>query len=119
MKKPADPREAKLLNKLINGGRMNLTEWVETICKEFCEDKATKSYSSIQNIERQFYSDLHENFLCILPVLLHKFLIDKGMGHIVEPQPMLGQHPNMNWEEHEKAWERFIKEREWEYFLHK
>lgn len=90
MKKLADPREAKLLNKLINGGRTNLTEWVETICKEFCEEEATETYSSLQSIERQFYSDLHDNFLCILPVLLHKFLIDKGMGHIVEPRPPLG-----------------------------
>ena len=90
MKKLADPGEAKLLNKLINGGWTNLTEWVETICKELCEHGVTETYSSIQNIERQFYSDLHDNFLCILPVLLHKFLIDKGAGHIVEPRPPLG-----------------------------
>ena len=119
MKKLADPEEAKLLNKLINGGRTNLTEWVESICKEFCEDEATETYSSIQNIKRQFFSDLHDSFFYLLPVLLQKFLIDKGVGHIVEPRPLLGQHPNMNWEERQKAWERFIKEREWEYFLHK
>ena len=79
MKKPVDPREEKLLNKLINGGQMNLTEWIEIICKEFCEEEATETYSSIQNIERQFFSDLHDSILCILPVFLHKFLIDKGV----------------------------------------
>ena len=85
MKKPTDPEEAKLLRKLVNGGRTNLTEWVESICKEFCEDEATETYSSLQSIESQFFSDLHDNFLYLLPVLLHRFLINKGMGHIVEP----------------------------------
>lgn len=41
MKKPADPEEAKLLSKLINGGWTNLTEWVESIFQESCEDEAT------------------------------------------------------------------------------
>ena len=52
MKKPADLGEAKLLNKFINDGRMNLSEWVEGIFQEFCEDEATESYSSVQNVER-------------------------------------------------------------------
>lgn len=29
-------------------------------------------------MERQFYSDLHDNLFCMLPMLLHKFLIEKG-----------------------------------------
>ena len=119
MKKPTDPGEEKLLRKLIKGGRTNLSEWVEGICQEFCEDKATKFYPSVQNIERQFYSDLHDNFFCMLPVLLHKFLIEKGVGHIVETRPPLRHSLNTNWKEREKAWERFIKERECEYFLSK
>ena len=89
MKKPADPEEAKLLNKFINGGRTNLTEWVESICKEFCEDEATETYSSLQSIESHFFFDLHDSFFCLLPVLLHKFLITKGVSHIVEPRPSL------------------------------
>ena len=52
MKKPTDLGEAKLLRKLINGGQTNLSEWVEGICQEFCEDEATESYSSVQNVER-------------------------------------------------------------------
>jgi hypothetical protein len=119
MKKPADPEEAKLLSKLINGGRTNLTEWVESLCKEFCEDEATETYSSLQSIESQFFSDLHDNFFCLLPVLLHKFLIEKGVAHIVEPRPPLRRRPNTNWEERERAWKRFVQEREWEHFLRK
>ena len=119
MKKLADPGEAKLLSKLINGGRTNLSEWVEGICQELCEDEATESYSSVQNVERQFYSKLHDNLFFMLPMLLHKFLIEKGVGHIVETRPPLTHRPNTNWQEREKAWERFIKEREWEYFIRK
>ena len=104
MKKPADPEEAKLLSTLINGSWTNLTEWVESICKEFCEDEAAETYSSLQSIESQFFSDLHDSFFCLLPVLLHKFLIEKGVAHIVEPRPLLGRRPNTNWEERERAW---------------
>lgn len=111
MKKPADPKEAKLLSKLINGGRTNLTEWVESICQEFCEDEAAETYSSLQRIESHFFSNLHDSFFCLLPVLLHKFFVKKGVGHIVKPRPPLGRHLNMNWEEREKVWERFVKER--------
>ena len=51
---------------------------------------------------------------------MFKFLIDKGVGHIVEPPPLLIEPPpNTNWAEKQKAWEKFIAEREWEYFLSK
>ena len=99
MKKPADPEEVKLLSKLINGGWTNLTEWVESICQEFCEDEATKTSTSLQSIESQFFSDLHDSFFCLLPVLLHKFLIEQGVAHIVEPRPLLERRLNTNWEE--------------------
>ena len=99
MKKLANPKEAKLLSKLINDGRTNLTEWVESICKEFCEDEATETYSSLQSIESQYFSDPHDSFFCLLPVLLHKFLIEKGVGHIVKPRPLLRRRLNTDWEE--------------------
>ena len=99
MRKPTDPEEAKLQSILINGGQTNLLEWVETICQEFCEDEATETSSSLQSIQSQFFSDLHDSFFCLLPVLIHKFLIEKGAAHIVEPRPPLGRRPNTNWEE--------------------
>ena len=52
MKKPANPVEVELLRKLINSGQTNLSEWLEEVCQEFCEDKATKSHSFVQNIKR-------------------------------------------------------------------
>ena len=67
-----------------------------------------------------FLTDLTEQFLCSLPTLLFKFLIEKGVGHIVEPRPLLREPPqNTNWAEKQKKWEKFIAEREWEYFLSK
>ena len=74
----------------------------------------------VENIEKSFFTDFTEQFLCSLPTLLFRFLIDKGLGHIVEPHPSLIElPPNTNWVEKQKAWEKFIVEREWEYFLNK
>ena len=119
MRKPTDPEEARLLSKLVNGGRTNISEWVESICHDFCEDEAIQTSSSLQSIQNQFFSELHDNFFCILPVLIHKLLIEKDAAHIVEPRPPLERRPNTNSEERERAWQRFVQEREWEHFLRK
>ena len=75
---------------------------------------------SIKSIEKRFYNNFTEQFICSLLTLLFKFLIDRGVGHIVEPRPSLIEPPsNTNWAEKQKAWEKFIAEREWEYFLSK
>ena len=74
----------------------------------------------MEAIKKKFYTELTEQFLCSLLTLLFKFLIEKGVGHIVEPRPSLRGPPlNPNWEEKQKRWEKFIAEREWEYFLRK
>ena len=74
----------------------------------------------METIQKKFYIDLAKQFLCSLPTLLFKFLIEKGVGHIVEPNPLLREPPqNTNWVEKQKKWEKFIAEREWEYFLSK
>ena len=74
----------------------------------------------VEAIEKRFYTDFAEQLFCSLLTLLFKFPIDKGVGHIVEPHSSLIEPPsNTNWEEKQKAWEKFIAEREWEYFLSK
>ena len=74
----------------------------------------------METIKKKFYTDLNEQFFCSLPPLLFKFLIEKGVGHIVEPRPSLRGLPlNPNWVEKQKSWENFIAKREWEYFLSK
>ena len=66
---------------------------------------------------KKFYIDLTKQFLCSLPTLLFKFIIEKGVGHIVEPRPSLRELPKIsNWAEKQRKWEKFIAEREWEYF---
>ena len=77
-----------------------MSEWFERITDEFCEEQAMEERVSIKSIEKRFYTDLTEQFLCSLPTLFFKFLIEKGVGHIVEPHPSLREpSPNTNWVE--------------------
>ena len=113
-------KEQKFLDKLFRGGRTNLSEWFEKIANDFCEEKAVKDRTSVETVKAKFYTDFTEQFLYSLPTLLFKFLIENGVGHIVEPRPPLcEQPPNTNWVEKQRKWEKFIVEREWEYFLSK
>ena len=97
-----------------------MSEWFEKISDHFCEEQAVKDRTSVETVKEKFYRDLTKQFMCSLPTLLLEFLIKKGVGHIVEPRPSLREPPpNSNWAEKHKKWEKFIAEREWEYFLSK
>ena len=97
-----------------------MSEWFEKIVDEFCEEQAVEDRTSVETVKKKFYTDLTEQFLYSLLTLLFKFLIEKGVGHIVKPHPSLRGPPlNPNWVEKQKKWEKFIAEREWEYFLSK
>ena len=97
-----------------------MSEWFEKIADKFCEEQAVEDRTSVEIVKNKFYIDLTEKFLCSLPTLLFKFLIDKGVGRIVEPHPSLRGSPlNANWAKKQKRWKKFIAEREWEYFLSK
>ena len=97
-----------------------MSEWFEKIINELCKDQAIEERTLVETIEKRFYTDLIKQFMCSLLTLLFKFLIEKGVGHIVEPRPSLHKlPPNSNWAEKQKKWEKFIAEREWEYFLSK
>ena len=104
MKKKEATKDQELLEKLIRGGRTNLSEWFEKITNEFCEEQAIEERTSVETIQKKFYTDHTEQFMCSLPTLLFKFLIEKGMGHIVEPCPSLHEPPpNSNQEEKQKS----------------
>src|SRR5882757_7336073 len=108
MRKPDETKEAQLLQKLIRGGRTNLSEWFEKIANDFCEEQAVEERTSVETVKAKFYIDFIEQFLCSLPTLLFKFLIENGAGHIVEPRPPLcEQRPNTNWADKQKKWEKF------------
>ena len=112
MKNPEVIKDQKLLDKLIQGGRTNLSEWFENITDEFCEEQAIEERTSVETIQNKFYTDLTKQFLCSLPTLLFKFLIKKGVGHIIEPHPLLHKSPqNTTWAEKQKKWEYFLSKR--------
>ena len=97
-----------------------MSEWFENIADELCEEQAKEERTLVESIQKRFYIDLTEQFLCSLSTLLFIFLIEKGVGHIVEPHPLLHEPPpNSNCAEKQKKWEKFIAEREWEYFISK
>ena len=89
MRNPDESKEQQLLEKLIRRGRTNLSEWFEKIADDFCEEQAVEDRTSVETVKEKFYTDLTEQFMCSLPTLLFKFLIEKGVRHIVEPRPPL------------------------------
>ena len=70
------------MHMLRNGGRKNLSEWVKHIVDNFCEEQAIDERALFNNIKDRFHNDFHESFLCTIPTLLFKILIDKGVAHI-------------------------------------
>ena len=120
MKKLEGTKDQQFLEKMIQGGRTNLLEWFKNIADDFFKEQAVEDRTSMEIVKEKFYIDLTEQFLCSLLTLLFKFLIEKGVGHIVEPRPSLhGPPSNSNYAEKQKRWEKFIAKREWEYFLSK
>ena len=119
-KKLEGTKDRQLLEKLIHRGRTNLLEWFEKITYEFYEEQAVEERTSVETVKKKFYTELTKKFFCSLPTLMFKFLIEKGIGHIVEPRPSLCRPPlNPNWVEKQKRWEKFITKREWENFISK
>ena len=86
-----------------------MLEWFEKIADDFYEEQEVEDRTLVEIVTEKFYTNLTEQFLCSLPTLLFKFLIEKGVGHIVEPRPSLHELPsNYNWAEKQRKWEKFI-----------
>ena len=73
------------MHMLRNDGITNFSEWVKHIVDNFCKEQAIDERASYDNIKDHF----HKSFLCTIPTLLFKVLIDKGVAHIVESRPLL------------------------------
>ena len=54
----SEAKNQQLLDKLTNGGRTNLSEWVESIIDNFCKEQAIDKRMSYDSIKDHF----HENF---------------------------------------------------------
>ena len=83
MKKLVETKDKELLQKLTRGGCTNFLEWFEIITDEFFEERVVEERVFVERIQERFYNDFTEQFLCFLLTLLFKFLIDKGLVHIV------------------------------------
>ena len=97
------------MHTLKNGNKTNLSEWVEHIVDNFCEEQAIDERASFDNIKYNFHDDFHERFLCTVSTLLFKFIIDKSVAQIVEPRPPLIEPRSDN----DK---NLIEEQEWKKF---
>ena len=60
MKKTKVTKDEELLEKLIQGGRTNLSEWFEKITDEFRDEQAMEERTSVESIQKRFYTDLIE-----------------------------------------------------------
>ena len=108
-----EPKNRQLLHKLTNGGRTNLSEWVKNTMDEFCEEQAIDERTSYDSIKDRFHDDFHESFLCTIPTLLFKFLIDKGIDHIVQPRPLLVEPRSDTNRKRVSRWKQFVEEQQW------
>ena len=50
MKKMEATKDQELLEKVIRGGRTNLSEWFEKITDEFCEEQAIEERTSVETV---------------------------------------------------------------------
>ena len=50
MKKLEATKEQQLLEKLIQGGRTNLSEWLENITNNFCKEQDIEERTSVETI---------------------------------------------------------------------
>ena len=98
------------MQKIHNNGRTDLYEWLENICNDFCEEQAIEDKTSLEEVKRKFYIDLHKWFLCSIQPLLYKFLTENGDDHIVEQKRLLGIPTLTNWQQKQKHWEQFVNE---------
>ena len=58
MKKPEATKDQEMLEKLIRGGRTNLSEWFEKITDKFWEEQVVEERTSIESVQKSFYTDL-------------------------------------------------------------
>ena len=52
MKKTEAIKDQQLLDKLIQGGRTNLSEWFEKIVDNFCQEQAIEEINLVETIQK-------------------------------------------------------------------
>ena len=112
-----EKKNRQLMHMLTNGGRTNLSEWVENIVDNFCEEHAIDERASYDSIKDHFHDDFHESFLFTILTLLFKFLINNRVAHIVEPRPLLIKPRSDTDKKRVSRWKQFFKEQKWKKFI--
>ena len=64
MRKSDEIKEQQLLEKMIRGGRTNLSKWFEKITNDFCEEQAVEDRNLVETVKEKFYTDLTKQFMC-------------------------------------------------------
>jgi hypothetical protein len=72
-----------------------LHKWFEKIQDEFYQEREIEERMPLDNIKRRLYNNFHDSLFCTIPTLLHKFLLDKGVNHIVDYRPPLAMPLNI------------------------
>jgi hypothetical protein len=91
--------DEKLGLNLTNRGRTNMNDWLERIIEDCISEQAIEDQTSLNKIKEKSYTKLHNNFFCTVLKLLHKFLLEKGVGDIIKYRPRLSTSlPNNNFQ---------------------
>jgi hypothetical protein len=69
--------DEQLMLKIINKGQKNIKEWFDRIVEDYIKEQAIEEGLLVEIVKDKFYTDMHDDFLCTVPSLLHKFLLDK------------------------------------------
>jgi hypothetical protein len=89
--------EKNLVLKITKGGQTKLNKWFEIISQDNIEEQAIEDRVTVDTFKDKFYTNLHDDFLCTIPSLLHIFLLDKGVEYIYKYRRLLKtQFPNCN-----------------------
>ena len=68
----------------------------------FCEEQAIEECTLFDDVKYRFHDYQNYSFLCTIPTLLFKFLIDKGVAHIVEPQHPIAIPCSIDWHQRKR-----------------
>ena len=60
-------------------GKIKLYKWVQKIINEFCEEQEIDKSISLSDVNKNFFTNIHDSFFYYLPNALHKIV-----GHIME-----------------------------------
>ena len=83
-----------------------MNEWFESIVKDYTKEQAIEDIKWVETIKKKLYAKLHDDLLCTISSLLHKFLLKKGVRDIFEYWTLLSNSP--------PKWNRWENQEEWE-----